>query len=66
MLEVARRKATDAGGSIEFRQGDAASPPFDPSSFDVVLVRHVTWALSDPERASGDGPRYSVIVECWS
>jgi ubiquinone/menaquinone biosynthesis C-methylase UbiE len=51
MLEVARRKATDAGVSIEFRQGDAASPPFDPSSFDVVLVRHVTWALSDPERA---------------
>jgi ubiquinone/menaquinone biosynthesis C-methylase UbiE len=66
MLEVARRKATDAGGSIEFRQGDAASPPFDPSSFDVVLVRHVTWALSDPERAVRRWTSLLVVVECWS
>ena len=27
--------------------GDAADPPFAPASADVVLCRHVLWALDD-------------------
>jgi SAM-dependent methyltransferase len=26
------------------------APPFAPSSFDVVLARHVLWAFSQPDR----------------
>ena len=49
MLEVATRKAT--GLPVEFRQGDAADPPYPPGSCDVVLARHVLWALPDPDAA---------------
>ncbi|GLY40964.1 SAM-dependent methyltransferase [Amycolatopsis sp. NBRC 101858] len=45
MLDVARKKA--AGLDIDFRQGDAADPP-TTRTYDVVLVRHVLWALPDP------------------
>lgn len=46
---VAAARAKVAG--VEFRQGDAARPPYPPGSFDVVLVRHVLWALPDPAAA---------------
>jgi SAM-dependent methyltransferase len=49
MLAVATRKA--AGLPVEFRQGDAADPPYPPGSCDVVLARHVLWALPDPDAA---------------
>lgn len=29
--------------------GDAASPPLEPTAYDVVLCRHVLWALPEPE-----------------
>lgn len=44
MLSPARAKAP----GIDFRQGDAANPP---GTFDVVLARHVLWALPDPAAA---------------
>ncbi|WP_367133866.1 methyltransferase domain-containing protein [Saccharothrix sp. HUAS TT1] len=44
MIAAARAKVPTA----EFRQGDAAHPPYAPGSFDVVLARHVLWALPDP------------------
>ncbi|MER5945892.1 class I SAM-dependent methyltransferase [Streptomyces sp. NPDC001904] len=47
MLELARRKL--AGRNAEFHLGDAAAPPVPPHAYDVVLVRHVLWALPDPE-----------------
>lgn len=49
MLQIA---ASKAGGvsNITFRHGDASSPPLDVESYDVVLVRHVLWAL--PDRAA--------------
>ncbi|PSL55341.1 methyltransferase family protein [Saccharothrix carnea] len=47
MLAAARAKAP----GIDFRQGDASNPPYQPGSFDVVLVRHVLWALPDPATA---------------
>ncbi|HEV7526963.1 MAG TPA: class I SAM-dependent methyltransferase [Acidimicrobiia bacterium] len=51
MVAAAERKATEAGVSVEFRKGDAALPDIEPSSLDVVLVRHVVWALDAPEDA---------------
>ncbi|QQQ76462.1 methyltransferase domain-containing protein [Saccharothrix sp. 6-C] len=47
MLAVARAKAP----GVDFRRGDAADPPYPPGSFDVVLARHVLWALPDPAAA---------------
>ena len=51
MVAAARAKLTDAGMSAQVRQGDAAKPPFEPVSFDVVFARHVVWALPDPGAA---------------
>ncbi len=47
MVEAAQEKARIAGASVEFTRGDAAQPPYPPASFDVVLARHVLWALPD-------------------
>jgi SAM-dependent methyltransferase len=49
MITAARAKA--AGLRAEFVQGDAAVPPYPPASCDVVLARHVLWALPDPGTA---------------
>lgn len=37
-----------AGVRPTFHQGDAATPPLEPGTFDVVFARHVLWALPDP------------------
>ena len=47
MLAVARAKAAAAGVRLDLARGDAAEPPFAPGSVDVVLCRHVLWALPD-------------------
>jgi SAM-dependent methyltransferase len=51
MLEEARRKACRLGVSVSLHHGDAARPPLPHASFDVVLGRHVFWALPDPAGA---------------
>ncbi|WP_086723680.1 bifunctional 2-polyprenyl-6-hydroxyphenol methylase/3-demethylubiquinol 3-O-methyltransferase UbiG [Streptomyces sp. NRRL B-24085] len=48
MVERARAKL--AGRDAVFLVGDAAHPPVGEQRFDVVLVRHVLWALPDPGR----------------
>jgi SAM-dependent methyltransferase len=48
MVERARAKA---GHAAQFHVGDAAAPPLAPASYDVVLCRHVLWALPDPAAA---------------
>ncbi|WP_327001278.1 class I SAM-dependent methyltransferase [Dactylosporangium sp. NBC_01737] len=48
MLDVARGKADRHGVTVPLVLGDAARPPFAAASFDVVLARHVLWALPDP------------------
>ena len=58
MVEAARAKAARAAAAglpvaAEFRQGDASEPPYPPASCDVVLARHVLWALPDPDAALG-------------
>jgi SAM-dependent methyltransferase len=49
MIAVARAKAADL--PAQFVRGDAATPPWPPASCDVVLARHVLWALPDPGAA---------------
>ncbi|GLZ34123.1 SAM-dependent methyltransferase [Lentzea sp. NBRC 105346] len=49
MVALAVAKAGHLG--VKFRQGDAAEPPYPPASFDVVVARHVLWALPDPVAA---------------
>jgi SAM-dependent methyltransferase len=51
MLDVARRKAAGHGVDVALVHGDASHPPYGAASFDVVLARHVLWALADPGAA---------------
>ncbi|MET7422671.1 class I SAM-dependent methyltransferase [Dactylosporangium sp. NPDC005555] len=53
MLGVARRKAAEHGVGVTLVRGDASLPPFAPGTFDVVLVRHVLWAVPDPHATVG-------------
>lgn len=54
MVERASRKARAHAVNVDFRVGDAADPPVK-GLFDVVLDRHVLWAL----------PELSSAVERW-
>ncbi len=47
MIRLARAKVPEA----EFVVGDAADPALETSSYDVVLSRHVLWAMPDPAGA---------------
>ena len=51
MVERAIVKAAGRG-EVSFMVGDAADPPL-PDGYDVVLCRHVLWALPDPAAALG-------------
>ncbi len=51
MVSAARLKAMAAGVDVTFEQGDAADPAGEPEAYDVVLSRHLLWALPDPNRA---------------
>ncbi|MCD9877524.1 class I SAM-dependent methyltransferase [Streptomyces guryensis] len=48
MVDLARAKL--AGRDAAFLVGDATVPPVGEQRFDVVLVRHLLWALPDPGR----------------
>jgi SAM-dependent methyltransferase len=48
MLAAAADKAAALAVSVAFQQGDAADPPYAPACCDVVVARHVLWALSQP------------------
>lgn len=47
MITIGRAKT--AGLPVELVHGDAADPPYEPAAADVVLCRHVLWALEDRE-----------------
>jgi 2-polyprenyl-3-methyl-5-hydroxy-6-metoxy-1,4-benzoquinol methylase len=51
MVDQALAKAAAAGVECTFLMGDASSPSLAPRSFDVVVCRHVLWALPDPAAA---------------
>ena len=73
MVEAAVGKAEAAGVTATFQQGDAADPPCGAHTCDVVLVRHVLWALPKPSRALArwvrllrPGGRLLLIEGSWS
>lgn len=73
MVASAESKAASAGVDVAFAQGDAAAPPYEAGSCDVVLSRHVLWALPAPARALATwvrllrpGGRIVLIEGQWS
>ncbi|MFI7701168.1 class I SAM-dependent methyltransferase [Nonomuraea sp. NPDC049480] len=70
---VARARAKLAGREATVLIGDAARPPVGDRRFDVVLVRHVLWALPEPEAALArwaallrPGGRLVLVEGRWS
>jgi SAM-dependent methyltransferase len=68
MVALARAKAP----AVTFVVGDAAAPPLPPGSYDVVLSRHVLWAMPDPADALGrwvdllaPGGRLVLVEGSW-
>ncbi|MCW2792518.1 MAG: SAM-dependent methyltransferase [Nocardioides sp.] len=51
--EMVRRAQAKAGrrDDARFVVADAATPPLKPATYDVVLCRHVLWAMPDPAAA---------------
>jgi SAM-dependent methyltransferase len=47
MIQLAERKAYGVAG-VRFLEADAFDPPLPEASYDVVLCRHVLWAMPDP------------------
>ena len=73
MVTAARVKAEQAGVDVEVRQGDAGDPAYAPGSCDVVLARHVLWALPRPDvvlarwvRLLRPGGRLVLVEGRWS
>jgi len=73
MVARARAKAAAAARAVEFRVGDAADPAEPPGTVDVVLCRHVLWALPDPAAALArwaglltPGGRLLLVEGRWS
>jgi SAM-dependent methyltransferase len=73
MVAAAEAKARVAGVAASFAQGDAAAPPYPAGSADVVLSRHVLWALPDPGDALrrwvgllAPGGRLVLVEGRWS
>jgi len=48
MIALAQEKATCAGYPIAFYIMDASHPTFPSQQFDVIVCRHLLWALPDP------------------
>ena len=48
MIAQARAKAATAGQTIKFEVMEAAEPQLTPGAFDVVVCRHLLWALAEP------------------
>jgi SAM-dependent methyltransferase len=53
MLLIARGRCPE----IEFRQGDAQALPFEPASFDLVVMNFGLLHLAEPERAFAEAAR---------
>lgn len=70
---VALAEAKLAGSRATVRLGDAADPGLAPGSLDVVLCRHVLWALPEPVEvvrrgvaALRPGGRLVIVEGSWS
>lgn len=72
MIARARSKAIAAAQRAQFFLMDAANPGLAPGLFDVVLCRHLLWALPDAALALRQwtrllvpGGRLVLIEGCW-
>lgn len=72
MIKRASAKAAAADLTIDFEVGDASRPPWANQWFDVVLCRHVLWALDDQAAAVREWIRILrptgrlILIEgCW-
>ncbi len=50
-IEIARKNASEAGVSAEFRVGNASEMPFDANRFDLLVCRAAFKNFSEPEKA---------------
>lgn len=74
MVALAERKAAASPGlPVTFRVGDASAPELAEGHYDVVLSRHVLWALPDPDaglrrwvRLLAPGGRLLLVEGSWS
>lgn len=57
MVHQAREKAEKQKLAVDFRVSDAEALPFENSSYDVVINRHVVWSLPDPAKAMAEWKR---------
>ena len=58
MLAVARSNLERAEmRRLDLRQGDVYRPPFEPDSFDLIVLHHVLHFLDDPARAVREAAR---------
>jgi SAM-dependent methyltransferase len=71
--EMVRRARAKAGHVASFHEGDAAAPPLAPAAYDVVLSRHVLWAMPSPAAALDrwiallrPGGRLVLVEGSWS
>jgi SAM-dependent methyltransferase len=51
MIAIAKAKAAAADAATGFIVGDAVNPPLLAAAFDVVISRHVLWAMPDAQAA---------------
>jgi RimJ/RimL family protein N-acetyltransferase/SAM-dependent methyltransferase len=75
MLARAQTKVAEADVAdlVTLTPGDAAAPQLEPAAYDVVLSRHVLWALPDPADALDrwvsllrPGGRLVLVEGSWS
>jgi SAM-dependent methyltransferase len=71
MIRRAREKPVV--GEVTFTEADADHPPLGPSAYDVVLCRHVLWAMPDPAETLkrwigllAPGGRMLLVEGSWS
>jgi ubiquinone/menaquinone biosynthesis C-methylase UbiE len=72
MVARARTKLAGAAG-VTLTEGDAFEPSLPPAAYDVVLCRHVLWAMPDPAlalprwvRLLAPGGRLVLVEGSWS
>jgi ubiquinone/menaquinone biosynthesis C-methylase UbiE len=72
MIALAEAKARLAAQPIQFQVMDAAFPQLSPQQFDMIICRHLLWALAAPSdvlqrwiRLLKPGGRLLVIEGFW-
>jgi SAM-dependent methyltransferase len=60
-------------GEVTFTEADADHPPLEPGAYDIVLCRHVLWAMPDPAETLkrwigllAPGGRLLLVEGSWS